>query len=363
LTEWANFMADNMPNGYSSRGGQVRSAYRPGVFDVGGSSSGSGVTVSAALAPLAVGTETSGSILSPASANSVVGIKPTVGLISRSGIIPIAHSQDTAGPMAKCVEDAAVLLGILAGVDDADVVTHTAVGRTLEDYTACLSKDGLRDARIGIVREPYYKSLTNGAAAVMGRAIVDLQTAGAQIIDHLSFEAPEDGRDHAVLVYEFKPDLNAYLAGLEGGVTRSLEEVIAFNQQHHEQALRYGQAILIEAQAKSGTLTEAEYLDARARDLLYSRQQGIDRLLQAHQLDALLFPANYGAGIAAKAGYPSICVPGGYMEDGTPFGVTFTAGAFSEPTLLRIAFAYEQLTKHRVSPNLDEVAHIEEMEA
>ncbi|MCY0875765.1 MAG: amidase family protein [Firmicutes bacterium] len=352
LTEWANFMANDMPNGYSSRGGQVRSAYHPGVLDVGGSSSGSGVAVSASLAPLAVGTETSGSILSPASSNSVVGLKPTVGLISRTGIIPISHSQDTAGPMAKSVADVAALLGAMAGVDADDAITQTAVGRALPDYVACLDASGLRGARIGIVRKPYYEGLPDAAGAVMNQAMADLQAAGAELIDDLTFSFTEDIRDYAVLLYEFKPDLNDYLRSLEGGPVHSLADVIAFNEEHHEQALRFGQAILIAAEEKSGTLTEVDYLDARARDLACSRQNGIDQLLREHRLDALLFPANYGAAIAAKAGYPSICVPGGYLEDGSPFGVTFTGTAFSEPTLLRLAYAYEQTSLRRVAPDL-----------
>lgn len=357
LTEWANFMANDMPNGYSSRGGQVHSPYRPGVVDVGGSSSGSGVAAAAALAPLTVGTETSGSILSPASANSVVGLKPTVGLISRRGIIPISHSQDTAGPMAKTVADVAALLGAMAGVDERDPVTHTAIGRALPDYTQCLAADGLRQARIGIVRAPYYEGLSETATALMNRALLDIQEAGAELIDDLSFAFAEDIRDYAVLLYEFKADLNYYLSERPGNHPRSLAEVIAFNERHHEQALRYGQAILVAAQEKSGTLTEAAYIDARRRDILCARRQGIDHLLTTHRLDALLFPANYGAAVAAKAGYPSICVPGGYLEDGTPFGVTFTGGAFSEPTLLRLAYAYEQCTKRREAPQLDQVLH------
>lgn len=355
LTEWANFMSDHMPNGYSSRGGQVLCPYSPGNFDVGGSSAGSGAGVAAGFAPLAVGTETSGSILSPASSNSVVGIKPTVGLISRSGVIPISHSQDTAGPMAKTVADAAVLLGALAGLDEGDPATRSANGRTLTDYTACLDSLGLRGARIGVVRDPYFTALDEEELPVMERALTDIRAAGAEIVEGLAFAALEDLRDYAVLVYEFKSDLNHYLRQLPAlGQARSLTEVIAFNERFPEQSLRYGQSVLIEADSKSGTLTEREYIEARALDLRHSQTEGIDSLLAAHRLDALVFPANYGASIAAKAGYPSVCVPGGYTSTGKPFGITFTGSAFSEAVLLRLAYAYEQATRHRVEPRLEE---------
>lgn len=355
LTEWANFMADNMPNGYSSRGGQVLNPYGPGQLDVGGSSSGSGAAVAASLAAAAVGTETSGSILSPASQNSIVGIKPTVGLISRSGIIPIAHSQDTAGPMARTVADAAVLLGALAGVDERDWVTSTATGRHAFDYTSVLDKDGLRGARIGVPRDPYFLRLDERQQTIMDSVISVLRELGAIVIDPVTIPTAQELHGYEVLVYEFKPNLNAYLQRLSARVpVHSLRELIAFNTTNAETALRYGQAVLLQSEATTGTLTEPAYLQARRSDLQGAQEGGIDAAMAEHHLDALLFPANWGAGIAAKAGYPSVTVPAGYGADGAPLGATFTGQAFSEPTLIRLAYAFEQATLHRRSPRLSE---------
>jgi amidase len=351
MTEWANFMTRNMPNGFSSRGGQVLNPYGPGRFDVGGSSSGSGAAIAANLAVASIGTETSGSILSPASANSVVGIKPTVGLVSRSGIIPIACSQDTAGPLARTVRDAALVLTAIAGVDEQDPATTANQGA--RDYAQFLDKDGLRGARIGLPRSPYYDRLGEARLAIMEQAIADLRAAGAEVIDPISFPAAGERFDINVMLYEFKPCLNAYLRQVAPHVpVRSLREVIEFNLAHAQQTLRYGQTILLSAEEKSGTLTEPEYLEARLRDLRLSQDQGIDHALREYQLDALLFPGNWGAGLAARAGYPSICVPGGYTAEGQPLGVTFTSTAYSEPTLLRLAYAYEQATLRRRPPTL-----------
>jgi len=356
LTEFANFMTDNMPNGYSSRGGQVRNPYGPGIFDTGGSSSGSGVAVAANLAMVTVGTETSGSILSPASANSVVGIKPTVGLISRTGIIPISFSQDTAGPMARTVADAAILLGAMTGVDQADPITATSIGRAYTDYTAFLDPRGLAGARLGIARTVYYDFLDDDQHALMERAIRVLAQQGANVIDPVTI--PSSSRlavEMDVMLHEFKPALNAYLRALpDHWPVRSLADVIRFNEEHAEQALRHGQTILERAEATSGTLTEPVYLESRMRDLYDSQTDGIDAALAEHGLDALVFPANYGAGIAAKAGYPSITVPAGYTPKGQPLGITFTGKAYSEPQLIRIAYAFEQATKYRVPPKLEQ---------
>lgn len=350
MTEWANFMTDDMPNGYSSRGGQVRNPYGPGHFDTGGSSSGSGAAVAALFVQLAVGTETSGSILSPASSNSVVGLKPTLGLISRSGIIPLAHSQDTAGPMARTVEDVAVMLSVIAGSDAADPATN-AVDEFVVDYTSSLKKDGLQGVRLGIARPGYYDELTKEQLLVMEQAIQDLEKAGAVIVDPIMVPMTDDIADYAVLTYEFKADLNAFLARL--GATspvHSLSDVIMYNESHADTALVYGQSILLASEQTSGTLTEPEYLQARAKDLMASREEGIDAVLARYDIDAIVFPANFGAAIGAKAGYPSICVPAGYTKDGEPLGITFTAGAFSEADLLRYAYAFEEATKRRVSP-------------
>jgi amidase len=351
MTEWANFITEGMPSGYSSRGGQVLNPYGRGVLDVGGSSSGSGAATAANFAAAAIGTETSGSILNPASANSIVGIKPTVGLISRSGIIPIAHSQDTAGPMARTVEDAAILLASLTGIDPRDPASVASEGQFFNDYRPFLDRDGLRGARIGVPREFYYEQLNEEQLAVMNRAIEELKAAGAVIVDPVTIAAARELKSYAVLVYEFKPDLNAYLAGLDTQVpVHSMREVIEFNERDPERMLRYGQTLMIAAEKTGGTLEEPEYIERRELDLRLSRTEGIDKVMEERQLDAILFPNNLGAGIAAKAGYPSITVPAGYTTSGRPVGATFTAKAFQEAVLIKLAYAYEQATRHRKPP-------------
>lgn len=350
MTEWANFMATDMPNGYSSRGGQVKNPY--GDFDVGGSSSGSAAGVAAGFAPLAVGTETSGSILSPASSCSVVGIKPTVGLISRSGIIPIAHSQDTAGPMAKTVADAAALLRAMAGVDETDPVTRTRRGHEVEDYAAGLSVNGLRGARLGVVRE-YFAGLDAGSGQVFDSVIETLKRLGAEVIEVDEYAPQAEKDDYRVLVYEFKPNLNAYLAQLGPQVAvHSLADVIVFNEQDPASRMKYGQAVLLESEEKSGRLTEAEYIGARLDNLRNCREEGVDSALRRYNLSALVFPGNRGCGVAAKAGYPSITVPAGYSPEGKPLGLTFTGTAFSEHDLIKLAYAFEKGTAVRVAPSL-----------
>ncbi|OPG15852.1 amidase family protein [Ferroacidibacillus organovorans] len=350
MTEWANFMAEGMPSGYSSRGGQVNNPYGPGAFDVGGSSSGSGAAIAAGFAVAAIGTETSGSILSPSSENMLVGIKPTVGLVSRYGIIPIAYSQDTAGPMAKTVADAALLLQAIVGYDPRDPATGAA-GAT-PDYRMCLLERGLEGVRLGVPRAGYYEHLSAEQAAVMERAIEDVRRLGAVVIDPIELSAKREN-GYEVLLYEFKSALNSYLRKVDPRLpVHSLKELIAFNDADKERMLRYGQAILLASEETSGSLTDPDYLKARLRDLRYAREEGIDHVLREHALDALLFPANYGAAIAAKAGYPSITVPGGKLENGCPFGVTFTSTAFTEAKLIRMAYAYEQGTMHRVAPDL-----------
>ena len=353
LTEFANFMTENMPNGYSSRGGQVLNPYGPGQFDVGGSSSGPGAAVAADFAPLAIGTETSGSILSPASSNSIVGIKPTVGLISRTGIIPIAHSQDTAGPMAKTVEDATILLGALTGVDEVDPITRTSIGNAYTDYTPFLNKNGLKGARIGIARTKVFDWMNEEQLNIINQAIKDIEDQGAVIIDPVTIPSIQEEWDYNVLFYEFKSDLNYYLSQLDDKApVHSLREVIEFNKQNEEATLKYGQTILLKSEETSGQLTEVKYIQSRLSDIKRSREQGIDYVMKEHQLDAIVFPANFGAGIAAKAGYPSITVPAGYTKEGEPFGITFSGLAYSEPTLIKLAYAYEQTTKHRVPPKI-----------
>ncbi|WP_407676498.1 amidase [Perspicuibacillus lycopersici] len=349
LTEWANFIGENMPSGYSSRGGQVKNPYGD-AFDIGGSSSGSAAAVATNLAVVAVGTETSGSILSPASQASLVGIKPTVGLISRNGIIPISHTQDTAGPMARTVRDAAILLNVLQGQDTEDAITGTNPLESI-DFTNCLKREGLKGKRIGIARTPYYDYLSQSKLAVMENAIAELKQLGAEVIDPVEIPSTKEQWDMNVLIYEFKNDLNAYLKTVDSSLgIRTLADVIRKNEELGETALKYGQKLFLEAEAASGNLTDPTYLESLVKDAYYSREMGIDAVLKNFQLDAVLFPNNYGAMMPAKAGYPSITVPAGYTEEGEPVGITFTASAYSEPLLIELAYSYEQGTKHRIPP-------------
>lgn len=364
MTEWANFMSGTMWAGYSSRGGLCLNPYGPGELFVGGSSSGSAVAVAANLAAAAIGTETSGSIISPASQNHVVGMKPTVGLISRSGIIPISRSQDSAGPIAKTVADAAVLLGALTGVDDRDEYTLASKGRAYRDYTPFLDAGYLVQARIGIPRY-YYEHLDEARLAIVEAAIEVLKKAGATIIDPVRMPCEQTDWDMNVLRHEFKKDLNDYLAKLDGSLpVHSLQEVIAYNEKHAEVALKYGQGRLIWCEETSGTLTEEAYLDSKQKNLEMAGKQGIDYAIQEHRLDALLFLGNEGGpDLAAKVGYPVITVPGGFADTGIiapggyttkgPQGVTFVGTAYSEPVLLKIAYGYEQATKHRFLPDME----------
>ena len=392
LTEFANILAVGMPSGYSSLGGQVRNPYAPAVdaklvpiVATGGSSAGSGVAVAAGLAAAAIGTETSGSLLSPANQNGLVTVKPTVGLISRAGIIPIAASQDTAGPMTRTVRDAALLLNVLAVADPADPAT--AKLKRPKDYTAGLDRDGLRGMRIGVPSEPddpgndvYYKDLSPKARAVMARSIQALEEGGAIIVRAniptagwiggpgtdmavLNRNPESPGRNSVnrlslVFVYELKHDMNAYLRDwAKGTKMRKFEDIIAFNDAHAAQALRFGQDIFLAAAATKGDLSEGEYKFGRRNDILASRKNGLDLYMDTHKLDAVLFPGTSGAGIAAKAGYPSVLVPAGFVSGvgkvatpDYPLGATFTGRAWSEAKLLRIAYAFEQLTQARRPP-------------
>jgi amidase len=352
LTEFANFMTEKMPNGYSSRGGQVLNPYGLGKFDTGGSSSGSGVAVAANLCAAAIGTETSGSIISPACSNSIVGIKPTLGMISRTGIVPIAHSQDTAGPMARTVEDAVILLGALTGIDPTDPVTYRSKNKIHSDYTKFLNKDGLKGTRIGVPKY-IYKDLKGEEVEMMHQCIAEIKQLGAEVIEDKDLDSYEKINDYDVLVYEFKTNITAYLSTM-GGATKmkTLKDIIEYNNNHAEKALKYGQTILEHCESTSGTLTEPEYIIAKLQDLRLSTTDGMDAFMEENQVDAFLFPSTAGVSMSAKAGYPTIAVPAGYHKDGRPFGITFTAGAFSEPTLIKIAYAYEQATKKRVSPKL-----------
>ncbi|MDF2591605.1 MAG: amidase [Clostridia bacterium] len=350
LTEFANFMTEGMPNGYSSRGGQVLNPYGPGKFDTGGSSAGSGVAVAANLCTAAVGTETSGSIISPACCNSIVGIKPTLGMISRTGIVPIAHSQDTAGPMARTVEDAAILLGAMTAIDTVDPVTYRSKNKTNSDYTKFLDKNGLKGSRIGVPKY-VFEELKGEALEMMHQCIEEIKQLGAEVIEDKELDSYEKLDNYDVLIYEFKSDLNSYLSTLNGASKmKTLKDIIEYNNNNPGIALKYGQTLLVKCEAISGTLTEPEYISAKLQDLRLSSTDGIDAFMADNKVDAMLFPSTAGVSMAAKAGYPSIAVPGGYCKDGTPFGITFSAEAFSEPKLIKFAYAYEQATKKRIMP-------------
>lgn len=390
LTEFANFIAIGMPSGYSSLGGYGFNAYDPRplpasdgrpVLTPGGSSSGSGIAVSASLVTVAIGTETSGSILSPGSSNGVVGIKPTVGLVSRSGILPITADQDTAGPLARTVTDAAILLGEIAGHDPNDAATGpcSTPGNCFSDYTKFLDKHALRGARIAVPRVPYWIGFTAAQQQIMLDAIADLREQGAFVAD--PFEIPNQAAISAfgicvtfpapsscstVLMYGQKHDLNLYLANRPNAPVHTLADIIAFNNANAAVALKYGQAIFLAANqldTSPGSADTQRYLADRALDLALTRT-GLDAVLNGpdgirgtdDDFDAILFPQNRGAAAPAKAGYPSIVVPGGFMPPSgpvinpAPFGVTFTGRAFSEPRLIALAYAYEQATKHRQAP-------------
>lgn len=353
MTEWANFMTYKMPNGYSSRGGQVLNPYGPGRFDVGGSSSGSAAAVSANFTTVALGTETSGSILSPASQNSCVGLKPTIGLISRRGVIPISHTQDTVGPITRCVKDAAILMSYLAKPDPEDPITLTNPYENI-NYLNYLERDGLRGVKLGICREKHFEYLNEEKRQIMDKAIKVIEELGG-ITKDVAIPSINTNWNINVLLYEFKNGINYYLSSIDSSLgVRTLKDIIRINEENPETHLKYGQTILLESEQTSGTLTDPEYLNSLQHDIYYAREQGIDKLLKEEDLDVLIFPNNYGAAIPAKAGYPSITVPAGYTSEGEPVGITFTGRAFSEPLLFKVAYVYEQATLHRVSPKLSE---------
>lgn len=353
MTEFANGMSSTMWAGYSSRGGQVRNPYGDESLFVGGSSSGSGAAVAADFAPLAVGTETNASILSPSIQNSIVGIKPTVGLISRSGIIPFTYSQDTAGPMARTVTDAAILLGAMSGIDERDAATLSSKHVKTEDYRSFFKQDGLSGARIGIYRSTNQAFLESAEydAELFEDVISTLTNEGAEVIDQISIPSMERKWKTDVMTHEFAHSLNHFLMSLPPHApVHTLAELISFNQLHHEKALKYGQDKLEKAATHANTLTDTNYILARLDDLSFSQENGLDLALKTYQLDAILFPAYIGSTISAKAGYPSIAVPAGYMQSGRPFGVTFAGAAYCEGPLIKIAYGYEQATKHRKRP-------------
>jgi amidase len=365
LSEWANIRSNHSSSGWSGRGGQTKNPY---ALDRNpcGSSSGSGAATAANLSAAAIGTETDGSVVCPSSANSLVGIKPTVGLVSRFGIIPIAHSQDTAGPMARTVADAATLLGALTGIDSNDAVTKTSAGKSFTDYTRFLNRDGLKGARLGIVRKNF--GFNDRVDKLMDELIGEMKKLGAVVVDpaDIPTSGKFDDSELEVLLYELKADLNAYLKRLGSSASvHSLKEVIEFNEKNSAREMPYfGQDLFIKAEAK-GPLTDKKYLQALAKNHLLSRTQGIDFLIRKHRLDALIAPTGGPAwptdwvngdhftggysSASAVAGYPHITVPAGYVF-GLPVGISFFGPAWSEPALIKFAYAFEQATKARRAP-------------
>ena len=359
MTELANYMTTGMPGGYSSLGGQVRNAHHR-QLDVAGSSSGSAVAVAAGLCSVAIGTETSGSILRPAEMSGVVGIKPTVGLVSRSGIVPICSAQDTAGPLARSVADAALVLTVISGRDESDPATLAAPDA--EDYANSLDSGGAHGARVGVPRATFWEGHRPEFGEVLERAVSVLTDLGIDVVDPAEFESaqPVDGWATRVMLLEFKSSMNAYLHALgPGAPMKSIRDIITFNNAHPRETLRYGQVQLLRAERETtGRMVEREYLEGRAHDLSHSRQRGIDGVLEAHGLDAILFPGSAGAAISARAGYPTVHVPLGFVDvpDARPklqpIGVSFAGTAFSESRLIQIAYAFEQATQARRRPQL-----------
>lgn len=375
MSEWANFRSSHSSSGWSGRGGQARNPYSL-ERTPSGSSSGSATSVAANLVAISLGTETNGSIISPANVNGVVGIKPTVGLTSRAGVVPISHTQDTVGPFGRTVADAAATLGALTGVDPRDPATQASEGHAFTDYTQFLDANALRGARIGIARETFF-GYSEKADPLAEAAVEALKACGAEVIDPADIPTAkalsETRAEFEVLLYEFKADLNAYLATRDSaGAVHTLEELIAFNEAHTAEELPYfGQDLLIAAQAK-GPLTDEAYLNALAEIQRLSRREGIDAVMDAQRLDALFMltggpawkidllngnPDGGGSsyGPAALAGYPAITVPVG-MVAGLPVGVTFSGRAFSEPRLIALAYAFEQATLARTRPTYASVS-------
>ena len=363
LSEWANFRGELSSSGWSGVNGQTKNPY---VLDRNpcGSSSGSAVAVSANLSMLAIGTETNGSIVCPSNSNGIVGIKPTVGLVSRSGVIPISYTQDTPGPMARTVTDAAICLGVLTGIDPADEKTLASQEKFYKDYTQFLKEDGLRGKRIGFYQTPLGKNYK--VDTLMSKAVDFMKRQGAEIININEISSADvGGYSFQVMLYEYKDGLNKYFRSLgPNAAIKSLEELIAFNRNDSIELKFYNQKYLEMAQEK-GDLNDEVYLEALANMLKGSREEGIDRIMNLHHLDAIIAPTGSPAwktdlingdsfqlgssSPAARAGYPNITVPMGFVDE-LPVGISFFGSAWSEPVLLEIAYAYEQGTKHRKAP-------------
>jgi amidase len=373
LSEWANIRSSHSTSGWSGRGGLTKNPY---ALDrnTSGSSSGTASAVSANLCAVGVGTETDGSVVSPSSICGLVGIKPTVGLVSRSGVVPISHTQDTPGPMARTVRDAATLLGALVGMDPEDKATTASKGKVKKDYTKFLDANGLRGARIGIVR--FYFGFHEGVDVLMNNALDVLKQQGAVLIDPVETKsfAKIGDPEGIVLQYELKADMNAYLARLgPNAPAHTLKDLIDFNEKNKDREMPYfGQDFFIKAESR-GSLTSKEYTDALAKCRRFSRKEGIDAAMKKYKLDALVAPTDSPAWMtdlvdgdhflggsstaAAVAGYPSVTVPAGYFF-GLPVGISFFGSAWSEPTLIKLAYAFEQATKFRKSPEFLPTAHL-----
>ena len=377
LSEWANFRSTHSTSGWSGRGGQTKNPY---ALDrnPSGSSSGSGASIAANLAAAAVGTETDGSIVSPSNSNGLVGFKPTLGLLSRSGIVPIAHSQDTAGPMARTVADAAALLGAMTGADPDDPATKDAGRKGRRDYSASLDPNGLKGARIGVVRNKYF-GYSPATDRLADAAIAEMKKQGATIVDpaNIATLGKFDDGEFQVLLFEFKADLNKYLTWLgAASPVHSLKDVIAFNDAHKDQEMPYFAQEIMAMAEKKGPLTSAKYTAALARNHQMARTLGIDAVMTKFKLDALVAPTGAPAWltdvvngdsssanaaspstVTSVAGYPHITVPAGYYR-GLPVGISFFGRAWSEATLLKLAYAYEQATKHRRPPTFATTADL-----
>jgi len=365
LSEWANMRSTHSTSGWSGRGGLTNNPY---ALDrnCSGSSSGSGAAAAANLCAVAIGTETDGSVVSPSSLNGLVGIKPTVGLVSRAGIIPISHSQDTAGPMTRTVKDAAILLGAMTGIDSEDEATKKSKGKSYTDYTKFLDTDGLKGMRIGVFRQ--YFGFLPQVDELMEKSLAVLKNNGAVLIDPVKIDSLNKFGDSefAVLLYELKADMETYLKH-RGPSTKmnSLKDLIRFNNDHEKEEMPYfKQELFLRAQEK-GPLTDTEYIEALSNNHLMTRKNGIDAVMDKYKLDALVSPTDSpawmtdmvdgdhflggGSSLAAVAGYPHITVPAGFIF-GLPVGISFFGKAWSEPTLLKIAYGYEQATKARQAP-------------
>ncbi|NHN33918.1 amidase [Paenibacillus sp. S3N08] len=343
MTEWAAFMSRQMPHGFSARGGQTLNPYGPGTIPIGGSSSGSAAAVAANLTSVAIGTETSGSIICPSSFNAIVGIKPTTGLVSCDGLILASLTQDTAGPMARTVRDAAIVLGVMVGGGLADPEWEN------HDYTQYLNREGLGGFTIGVVMDDYAK-LDSSKQQLLNQAVADLRELGALVVEVPSIHSPDLQWTFEVVLQQFKWNMDALLAALPTSYpVHSLKELIAYNEQQADKAMLFGQDVLIDSEKTN--LTPEEYLKAMEKDTYLARKIGVDQAMEVHQLDVLLFPETSGYRVAAKSGYPILSVPAGFVAN-SPMGIHLLGKAYSEPVLLRVAYEFEQATMHRVPPVL-----------